>query len=66
MADKQSGQQGQSETIDVIIAFDPDDPKRNETKETLPAAEAYSLIQTGRARLADGGGKKADKAATLS
>ncbi len=56
------------DTIDVIIAFDPDDPKRNETKESLPASEAYSLIQTGRARPADGekAGKKAEKPATLS
>jgi hypothetical protein len=58
------------DTIDVIIAFDPENPKRNETKETLPAAEAYALINGGRARLAEdeqsGGKKSAKKADTLS
>ncbi len=38
--------------VEVIITFDPENPKRNETKESLPAAEAYSLVNTGRARLA--------------
>ncbi len=49
--------------VDVIITFDPENPKRNETKESLPAAEAYSLVNTGRARLAaddKGTAKKAD------
>lgn len=54
--------------IDVIITFDPENPKRNETKESLPAAEAYELINTGRARRADEekASKKAEKSNTLS
>lgn len=54
--------------IDVIIALDPENPGRQGKKESLPASEAYNLIQTGRARAADGEGekpKKSDKAATL-
>lgn len=58
------------ETVDVIITFDPENPKRNETKETLPAAEAYELLNTGRARRVEDekpAGKKAEKKAdTLS
>jgi hypothetical protein len=36
--------------LDVIIAFDPEDPKRQDKKESLPAAEAWSLVNAGRAR----------------
>lgn len=57
--------------IDVIIALDPENPSRQGKKESLPASEAYNLIQTGRARAADGEGegekatKKSDKGSTL-
>lgn len=36
--------------LDVIIAFDPEDPKRQDKKESLPAAEAWNLVNAGRAR----------------
>lgn len=54
--------------VDVIITFDPENPKRNETTESLERAEAYKLIDTGRARLAEKStGKKSDaKPSTLS
>lgn len=53
--------------IDVVIAFDPDNPKRQDKTESLPADEAMALIQGGRARLAEksGGKKDAPKSDTL-
>lgn len=53
--------------IDVIITFDPENPKRNETTESLPRGEALKLLDTGRARLPEkSAGKKSEKPNTLS
>lgn len=59
----------EEEKVKVVIAFDPENPERQDKTESLPASEAYNLVQTGRARLAEeSSGKKSDggKAATLS
>jgi hypothetical protein len=54
------------EQVKVIIAFDPFDREREGKTESLPAAEAHSLVNTGRARYADGekAGKGSKKDAT--
>lgn len=49
------------DTVKVIIAFDPNNRDREGKTESLPAAEAHSLVYNGRARYADGDESKAKK-----
>ena len=55
------------EKLDVVIAFDPEDPKRHDKTESLPASEAYALVNAGRARWpeAKSGSKSEKKSDTL-
>lgn len=53
----------EEDKVKVVIAFDPQDPSRQGKTESLPPAEAHSLVATGRAQYVEEGGSKKSGAA---